>query len=63
MRADTICCYCINKRMTRGIAESLHAYINKGEVVKPGTMEMEMEMEMETHRRHSHSQCRSCSQY
>ena len=28
MKADTICCYCISKHITkRGIAESLHAYI------------------------------------
>ena len=30
MKADTICCYCISKHMTRerSIAESLYAYIN-----------------------------------
>ena len=29
MKADTICCYCISKRMTRGIEESLHAQITR----------------------------------
>ena len=29
MKADTICCYCISKRIARGIAESLHAYITR----------------------------------
>ena len=29
MKADTICCYCVFKCMTRGIAESLHAYTNR----------------------------------
>ena len=29
MKADTICCYCISKLMTKRIAESLHAYITR----------------------------------
>ena len=29
MKADTIHCYCRNKCMRRGIAESLHAYMNR----------------------------------
>ena len=30
MKAGTICCYCISKRMTKnGIAESLHAHTNR----------------------------------